>query len=85
MATKKIICALHEKNTSQTGLFGIGQDSLVFAGESPSATLEIWSKIVHWSGIIEKVIYLARGSLTMHIEMLALARGIGHQRLLKVI
>ena len=47
MATKKIICALHEKNTSQTGLFGIGQDSLVFAGESPSATLEIWSKIVH--------------------------------------
>ena len=47
MATKKIICALHEKNTSQTGLFGIGQDSLIFAGESPSATLEIWSKIVH--------------------------------------
>ena len=47
MATKKIICALHEKNTSRTGLFGIGQDSLIFAGESPSATLEIWSKIVH--------------------------------------
>ena len=36
------------------------------------------------SGIIGKVIYLARGSLTMNIEMLALARGIGHQRLLKV-
>ena len=36
------------------------------------------------SSIIGKVIYLARGSLTMDIDMLALARGIGHQRLLKV-
>ena len=36
------------------------------------------------SAIIGKVIYLAHGSLTMDIEMLALARGIGHQRLLKV-
>ena len=36
------------------------------------------------SGIIGKVIYLARGNLTMDIEMLALARGIGPQRLLKV-
>ena len=36
------------------------------------------------SGIIGKVIYLARGSLTMDIEMMALARGIGNQRLLKV-
>ena len=47
MATKKIICSLLEKKSFQTGLFGIGQDSLEFAGESPSATLEIWSKIVH--------------------------------------
>ena len=36
------------------------------------------------SGIIGKVIYLARGSLKMGIEMLAVARGIGHQSLLKV-
>ena len=36
------------------------------------------------SGIIGKVIYLARGRLAMDIEMLALARGIGHQRILKV-
>ena len=36
------------------------------------------------SGIIGKVLYLALGSLTMDIEMLALARGIGHQRLLQV-
>ena len=33
----------------------------------------------HW----KKVIYLARGRLALDIEMLALARGIGHQRLLK--
>ena len=44
--------------------------------------LETLTKFV--SGIIGKVIYLARGSLTMDIEMLAVARGIGHQRLLKV-
>ena len=36
------------------------------------------------SGIIGKVVYLARESLTMDIEMLALARGTGHQRSLKV-
>ena len=36
------------------------------------------------SGIIGNVIYLARGSLTMDIKMLVVARGIGHQRLLKV-
>ena len=32
----------------KTGLFEIEQDSLVFKGESPSATLEICLKIVHW-------------------------------------
>ena len=47
MSTKKVICALHEKTSFQTGLFGIGRDSLDFAGESPSVTLEILSKIVH--------------------------------------
>ena len=31
----------------KTGLFEIEQDSLVFKGESPSATLEICPKIVH--------------------------------------
>ena len=36
------------------------------------------------SGIIGNVIYLTRGSLTMNIKMLAVARGIGHQRLLQV-
>ena len=33
----------------KTGLFEIEQDSLVFKGESPSATLEICPKIVHCS------------------------------------
>ena len=36
------------------------------------------------SGIIGKVIYLAHWSPTMDIEMLAVARGNGHQKLLKV-
>ena len=40
-----------KKKSFQTGLFGIGRDSLVFKGESPSATLEIWSKIGHCTDI----------------------------------
>ena len=38
---------MHEKKSFQMGLFRIGPDSLVFKGESPSATLEIWPKSVH--------------------------------------
>ena len=52
MSTKKISCDCMKKKSFQTGLFGIGRDSLDFAGESPSATLEIWSEIVHCHGIM---------------------------------
>ena len=39
---------MHDFFLFKTVLFEIEQDSLVFKGESPSATLEICPKIVHW-------------------------------------
>ena len=35
-----------------SGLLKVGQDFLIFTRESPTATQEIWSKIVHCKNII---------------------------------
>ena len=58
--------------------------SKVISKHKSDLTKNVDQVCVWLCGIIRKVIYLARGSLTMDIEMLALARGIGHQRFLKV-
>ena len=38
-----------------TGLSQVRKDSLIFTRESPSATLGIWSKIVHWCPYVHRL------------------------------